>query len=236
MEHTSNNSVTLEKIVALCKRRGFAFPSNEIYGGLNGVYDIGNLGVALKNNIRAAWIKNIEAFGITNNAEILFLEGALLGTQAMWEASGHISNFHDPMVDCLTCKHRYRADDINLDGACPHCGNKTWSDVREFNMMFKTELGAAASLSSTAYLRPETAQSIFINFKNIYASSRMKIPAGVAQIGKAFRNEITPKQFLFRMREFEQMEIEWFCQGESADDFFKKWSEHRFCFLQNYRY
>ncbi|MFA6066048.1 MAG: glycine--tRNA ligase [Candidatus Babeliaceae bacterium] len=232
MEHTPKNAVTLEKIVALCKRRGFIFPSNEIYGGLNGVYDIGHLGTALKNKIRAAWTKNIESFASSYQSEILFLEGALLGTEALWEASGHVSNFHDPMVDCLTCKHRYRSDDINLNGACPHCGNKTWSAVREFNMMFKTELGATAGLSSTAYLRPETAQSIFINFKNIYSSSRIKIPCGIAQIGKAFRNEITPKQFIFRMREFEQMEIEWFCQEQDAQRFFEAWCDQRCAFYK----
>jgi len=226
MAQQSPSPVTLEKIVSLCKRRGFAYPSNEIYGGLNGVYDIGPLGVALKNNIRAAWTRTIEQF----NDEIFFLEGALLGTPAMWEASGHLQNFHDPLVDCLTCKHRYRADDIDLTKPCPHCGNTTWSAVRQFNMMFKTELGAAAGLSSEAYLRPETAQSIFVNFKNIYTSNRVKIPFGVAQIGKAFRNEITPKQFLFRMREFEQMEIEWFCTEKTALDFFKKWCDYRLAF------
>jgi glycyl-tRNA synthetase len=217
------SSVTLEKLVSLCKRRGFVYQSAEIYGGLNGVYDIGPLGTLLKQNIRSQWIQSL----LITDLEILFIEGAILGPHAVWEASGHIQNFQDPMVDCLTCKHRFRADDIDLNKPCPHCGNKTWTDVRQFNLMFKTQLGATTDQSSVAYLRPETAQSIFINFKNVYTSSRVKIPFGIAQIGKAFRNEITPKQFLFRMREFEQMEIEWFCKEASALEFFQFWTEHR---------
>jgi glycyl-tRNA synthetase len=213
----------LETLVSLCKRRGFVYQSAEIYGGLNGVYDFGPLGTALKENIRQAWRSSI----LNTYDSIVFLEGSLLGSEAIWRASGHVDNFHDPMVDCLFCKKRYRADDIDLNKPCPHCGNKQWTDVRQFNMMFKTEVGASADHSSIAYLRPETAQSIFINFKNIMSTSRVKIPFGVAQIGKAFRNEITPKQFLFRMREFEQMEIEWFCTPDTSDDFFTQWVEAR---------
>ncbi len=219
--------VTLEKLVSLCKRRGFAFQSAEIYGGINGVYDTGPLGAALKQNIRAVWTENIKKFG-----ETLFLEGALLGPAAMWEASGHVQNFHDPMIDCLVCKHRYRADDIDINKPCPHCGNKKWTDVRDFNMMFQTNLGASSDKASIAYFRPETAQTIFVNFKNIYSSNRVKVPFGIAQIGKAFRNEITPKQFLFRMREFEQMEIEWFCTEQSALSFFEQWRTHRHNFYK----
>lgn len=223
-----NNTVTLDKIVALCKRRGFVYQSAEIYGGLNGVYDFGNLGTLLKQNIRAAWqhaVSNIEE-------DVLFFEGSLLGPQAVWEASGHVQNFHDPMVDCLKCKHRYRADDIDLNKPCPHCGNKAWTDVRQFNMMFKTQLGATEGQSTVAYLRPETAQSIFINFKNVLSTNRVKVPFGIAQIGKAFRNEITPKQFLFRMREFEQMELEWFCKPNEVDKFFDFWTKRRQAFYQ----
>lgn len=215
--------VTLEKLVSLCKRRGFVYQSAEIYGGLNGVYDTGPLGVLLKNNIRNAWVRSLKNTGNS----ILFLEGAILGPEAMWQASGHTTNFHDPLIDCMVCKRRFRADDIDPEKPCPHCGNKQWTAVREFHLMFKTQVGAAADQSSIAYLRPETAQSIFVNFKNIISSNRVKIPFGVAQIGKAFRNEITPKQFLFRMREFEQMEIEWFCHENTALDFFASWSEHR---------
>lgn len=219
--------VTLDKLIALCKRRGFIFQSAEIYGGLNGVYDVGPLGTLLKQNIRKAWLSSLHN---THMGEILLLEGALLGPHALWEASGHISNFHDPLVDCLVCKHRFRADDIDLDKPCSHCGNKQWTPVREFNLMFQTQLGAATDQSSTVYLRPETAQAIFVNFKNVMNSNRVKIPFGIAQIGKAFRNEITPKQFIFRMREFEQMEIEWFCTAEQANDFFSKWSVARRAF------
>lgn len=222
------NSLTLETLVSLCKRRGFVYPSSEIYGGLNGVYDIGPLGALLKNNIRAAWMKSLREL----DQEILFMEGALLGPYQMWNASGHISNFSDPLIDCTACKHRYRADDIDINKGCPHCGAKAWTEVRQFNMMFQTNLGAATDQASVAYLRPETAQSIFVNFKNVFSSSRVKIPFGIAQVGKAFRNEITPKQFLFRMREFEQMEMEWFCTADNALEFFEYWLTQRRAFYE----
>lgn len=218
-----SSSATLEAITALCKRRGFVYPTASIYGGLNGVYDIGPLGTLLKENIRNIWKRSIQ----TEQGDMLFIEGAILAPRQVWEASGHVEHFHDPMVDCLNCKHRYRADDIDLNKACPNCGKKAWTDVRQFNMMFKTYVGATEDQSSIAYLRPETAQSIFTNFKNIISTNRVKIPFGVAQIGKAFRNEITPKQFLFRMREFEQMEMEWFCKGEDARTFFEYWCAKR---------
>lgn len=215
--------VTLETIIALCKRCGFVYPSAEIYGGLNGVYDFGPLGAAMKANIRQFWQQSLQA----TNKEILFFEGSLLGPTSVWLASGHIENFHDPMVDCLNCKKRFRADEINLEKACPSCGKKQWTTTRQFNLMFKTALGALEDASSVAYLRPETAQSIFINFKNIISSYRVKIPFGIAQIGKAFRNEITPKQFLFRTREFEQMELEWFCKPDQAAKDFTYWLAQR---------
>jgi len=214
--------VTLEKISALCKRRGFAYQSASIYGGLNGVYDFGHLGALMKQNIRNEWKKAISSF-----EDILFLEGSILGSSAVWQASGHIENFTDPMVDCLNCKHRYRADEIDLKKSCPNCGQQKWTEVRQFNLMFKTQIGAAEDKSSVGYLRPETAQSIFINFKNVLSTYRVKIPFGIAQIGKAFRNEITPKQFLFRTREFEQMEIEWFCKEENAIHDFNLWCKAR---------
>jgi glycyl-tRNA synthetase len=222
---------TLEDIVSLCKRRGFVFQSAEIYGGLNGVYDFGHLGTLIKNNLRSMWLKSLTSHDNT----ILFLEGSLLGPESTWIASGHVENFHDPMIDCLNCKKRFRADDPDLDlnKGCPHCGKKEWTEVRQFNMMFKTNLGASVDSSSTAYLRPETAQSIFINFKNVMSSNRVKIPFGIAQIGKAFRNEITPKQFLFRMREFEQMEMEWFCTPESSNHYFDFWCKARLAFYNS---
>lgn len=223
------SQANLEKIVSLCKRRGFIYHSAEIYGGINGVYDFGHLGFLMKQNIKNSWMKSIKKF----SDDILFLDGGLLGPEPVWVASGHVENFHDPMVDCLNCKHRFRADEINLEKPCSVCGKKDWTDVRQFNLMFKTNLGATSDNSSIAYLRPETAQSIFINFKNIISTNRVKLPFGVAQIGKAFRNEITPKQFIFRSREFEQMEIEWFCKSETAQEYFKKWLEARSNFYSN---
>jgi len=225
-----SSKVTLDKIIAFCKRRGFVYQSADIYGGLNGVYEFGHLGFLVKNNIRNAWRKSISN---NDKGDVLFLEGALLGPRAVWEASGHVDCFHDPMVDCLNCKHRFRADHINLEKSCPDCGQKNWTEVRQFNMMFKTQLGASSESASEAYLRPETAQAIFTNFKNVMSTNRVKIPFGIAQIGKAFRNEINPKQFLFRMREFEQMEIEWFCKKENSNVFFDFWQNRRLNFFKN---
>jgi glycyl-tRNA synthetase len=225
----SQRNVSLEQLVALCKRRGFIYPTAEIYGGLNGVYDTGPLGVMMKQSIRTAWYEAISSLPYP----VLPFEGSLLGPEAMWDASGHTTNFHDPLVDCLACKHRFRADDIDLAKSCPHCGKTAWTEIRDFQLMFKTQVGATAGSQNYAYLRPETAQSIFVNFKNIMTSNRMKLPFGVAQIGKAFRNEITPKQFLFRMREFEQMELEWFCLPEEAAHFFTVWTEQRQAFYLN---
>lgn len=229
MSSPSSSVVSLDDIISLCKRRGFVYPSADIYGGINGIYDVGNLGVLLKENIRHAWVQSLE----TDQGEILRFEGALLSSQAVWYASGHLENFADPLVDCVVCKHRYRADDVDLSKPCPHCNNKQWTEVRAFNLMFKTQLGAMEGSSANAYLRPETAQSIFINFKNIISTNRVKIPFGVCQIGKAFRNEITPKQFLFRMREFEQMELEWFCTHETGNSFFEYWRTKRAQFYQD---
>ena len=223
----SESVATLDKIVALCKRRGFVYQSAEIYGGLNGVYDFGPLGTLLKNTIKNRWTSYMTGF----EDDIVLLDGSILGASQVWKASGHLDGFSDPMVDCLVCKKRYRADDVDLEKNCPSCGNKQWTDVRQFNLMFQTNLGAMSDGSSIAYLRPETAQAIFINFKNVMSTNRVKIPFGIAQIGKAFRNEITPKQFLFRMREFEQMEMEFFCKGETAEKFFEVWVERRLKFF-----
>jgi len=221
----SNPTVTLEKIISLCKRRGFVFPAADIYGGINGLYDFGHLGCLMKENIKSAWKKAIQS----DKGDMFFLDGSLIGPQAMWTASGHVENFHDPMIDCMNCKKRFRTDDDNIDTnkSCPSCGVKAWTDIRDFNLMFQTNLGAVQDDSTKAYLRPETAQTIFVQFKNIWSTSRTKLPFGVAQIGKAFRNEITPKQFLFRMREFEQMEMEWFCKEANSMDEFNYWVEKR---------
>ncbi len=223
----ANTAVTLENIVALCKRRGFIFQTADIYNGLNGVYDSGPLGTLMKENIRQAWKRSLKQLPY----DIVFFDGALLGNEAMWAASGHVENFHDPLVECKACNARFRTDDVDLEKACARCGKKEWSESREFHMMFKTNLGASVEQASVAYLRPETAQSIFVNFKNIFSSSRVKIPFGVAQLGKAFRNEITPKQFLFRMREFEQMEMEFFCTREQSKELFDFWRAERLSFF-----
>jgi len=216
-------NVTLEKIVSLCKRRGFVYPSAEIYSGINGVYDFGPLGALLKQNIKNTWMNYANSFA----EDVVMLDGAILGASEVWKASGHLENFSDPMVDCLNCKKRYRADDIDLQKNCPACGIKNWTEVRQFQLMFETQLGAMSGQTNVAYLRPETAQSIFINFKNVTSSTRVKIPFGIAQIGKAFRNEITPKQFLFRVREFEQMELEFFCRPDESDKYFDIWVDRR---------
>lgn len=220
-----NQNVTLDKIVSLCKRKGFVFPAAEIYGGINGIYDFGHLGYLLKENLKNGWKKSIQ----NDHGEIFFLDGSLIGPKPMWIASGHIENFHDPMIDCMNCKKRFRTDDDNIDSnkSCPSCGVKAWTAIRDFNLMFQTQLGALQDEAATAYLRPETAQTMFVQFKNILTTSRTKLPFGIAQIGKAFRNEITPKQFLFRMREFEQMELEWFCKEANSMEFFDFWVEKR---------
>lgn len=230
-DHNNTSLVTLDKIVSLCKRKGFVFPAADIYGGINGIYDFGHLGYLMKENIKNAWKKSIQ-----NNdlGDIFFLDGSLIGPEAMWKASGHIANFHDPMIDCTNCKKRFRTDDdnINTEKPCPSCGIKAWTEIRNFNLMFQTNLGALQDESTKAYLRPETAQTIFVQFKNILNTNRAKIPFGVVQIGKAFRNEITPKQFLFRMREFEQMEMEWFCKDATSMEAFNYWVEKRKAFYK----
>ena len=218
----------LDTLISLCKRRGFVYQSAEIYGGANGLYDMGHLGVLMRKNIRNLWLASLH----NQYGQIVELDGALLGPEAIWKASGHVGGFHDPMVDCKNCKRRFRADEIDLEKVCQVCGKKDWTDVRTFNMMFKTQLGATEDASTSAYLRPETAQTVFVNFKNVFSTARVKIPFGIAQIGKAFRNEITPKQFLFRMREFEQMELEWFCKPEEASQTLDYWVQHRLVFYK----
>lgn len=224
--NTESQKATLDTLIALCKRRGFVYQSAEIYGGLNGFYDFGHVGTLLLDNIKRSWLRSLEK----GSDKILRFDGSLIAPAAVWKASGHLDHFQDPLVDCLNCKHRYRADEIDLSKGCPHCGKKQWSEVRQFNMMLQTQIGAAAQVATEAYLRPETAQSIFINFKNIISTNRISIPFGVAQVGKAFRNEINPKQFLFRVREFEQMEMEWFCKQETAVADFEFWLAQRLAF------
>ena len=205
------NKDLMEKIVSLSKRRGFIYQGSEIYGGLAGTWDYGPLGVALKNNIKNAWRKKF----ITDRDDMYEVDAALLMNPKVWEASGHVAGFADPMVECKKCKNRFRADQLDDPKVCPNCKGEL-GEARQFNMMFKTQLGAMEDSSAMVYFRPETAQGMIVNFKNILDSFSPKLPFGMAQIGKAFRNEITPRDFIFRVREFEQMEIEYFVDPRDA--------------------
>ncbi len=222
----------MEKIVSLCKRRGFIFQSSEIYGGLNGCWDYGPLGVELKRNVKNYWWRMM----VHERDDVVGMDGSILTPPEVLKASGHVEGFSDPMIDCRTCNARLRADQvIEKKGVrqCPHCGGKDLTEARPFNLMFQTQMGAAADETSIAYLRPETAQSIFVQFKNILEVSRKKLPFGIAQIGKAFRNEINPRNFTFRSREFEQMELEYFCRAEEGMKLLDYWLEERLKFYEN---
>src|SRR5574344_358553 len=243
---------TMDKIVALAKARGFVYPGSEIYGGLANTWDYGNLGVELKNNVKKAWWSKF----IQENPYNVGVDCAILMNPQTWVASGHLGGFADPLMDCKECHERFRADKIiedwaaenkyELDGsvdawsqekmknfiddnkiACPSCGKHNFTDIRQFNLMFKTFQGVTEDAKNTVYLRPETAQGIFVNFKNVQRTSRKKVPFGIGQIGKSFRNEITPGNFTFRTREFEQMELEFFCKPDTDLEWFKYWKE--FC-------
>jgi glycyl-tRNA synthetase len=222
----------MEKIVSLCKRRGFIFQSSEIYGGLNGLWDYGPLGVELKRNLKDYWWRVM----VHERDDIVGMDGSILMNRAVWKASGHEDTFSDPMVDCRSCKARLRADQVIDKGKgkqCPVCGGKDLTEPRSFNLMFKTYVGATEDESSITYLRPETAQAIFVQFKNVLDTSRKKLPFGIAQIGKAFRNEINPRNFTFRSREFEQMELEYFCRAEDGLKLLEYWKEERLKFYEN---
>jgi glycyl-tRNA synthetase len=222
--------VTMDKIVALCKRRGFAFPSSEIYGGVGSTYDFGHYGVLLKQNVKNEWWRAM----LQERDDIVALDSAIIQHPRVWEASGHLKGFTDPLIDCRTCKLRFRADDLE-NAACgkkpsKHPGEHSECDLTEaraFNLMFKTTIGPVEEEGATAYLRPETAQGIFVNFKNVLQFSRKKPPFGIAQIGKSFRNEITPGNFIFRTREFEQMEMEFFVPPAEAQQWFEHWLAER---------
>jgi glycyl-tRNA synthetase len=235
--------VTMEKIASLCKRRGFVFPGSDIYGGLANTWDYGPLGVELKRNVKNLWWQMF----VHQRRDIVGLDASILMHPRVWEASGHVVNFNDPLVDCRTCKSRFRADHLieerlgqSVEGKspeelsailqessvkCPVCGNATLTDARQFNMMFRTTIGPVEETGTTVYLRPETAQAMFVQFKNIVATGRVKVPFGIAQIGKSFRNEITPGNFIFRQLEFEQMEIEYFTRPDEAAETFEQWIE-----------
>ena len=211
----------MDELVSLCKRRGFIFQSSEIYGGLQGMYDFGPLGVELKNNLKNAWWKSM----VYERDDVEGLDASILTNQLVLNYSGHEDTFTDPLVDCRSCKSRWRADQI--EDSCPNCGSQDLTDPRPFNLMFKTNVGPLEDEGSIAYLRPETAQQIFTNFKNIVDSTSRALPFGIAQIGKAFRNEITPRNFIFRVREFEQMELEFFVEPGEDNQWHDKWIEER---------
>ncbi|MCD8188505.1 MAG: glycine--tRNA ligase [Ruminococcus sp.] len=237
----SNNEKVMDKIVDLCKSKGFVYPGSEIYGGLANTWDYGPLGVELKNNIKKAWLKKF----VQENKYNVGLDSAILMNPQTWVASGHIGGFSDPLMDCKECKTRHKADNLieDFDGTnvagwsneqmtsyikehnicCPNCGKSNFTDIRQFNLMFKTFQGVTEDTKSELYLRPETAQGIFVNFANIQRTTRKKVPFGVAQVGKSFRNEITPGNFIFRVREFEQMELEFFCKPGTDLEWFAYW-------------
>lgn len=210
----------MDKIVALCKRRGFVYQSSEIYGGLANTWDFGPYGVQLKKNVKDLWWKRF----VEEREDIVGMDSAIVMSPRVWEASGHVAGFTDPLAECKGCKKRFRADQL-VSNVCPHCGTNEWTDVRQFNLMFKTSIGPVDDRASMAYLRPETAQGMFVNFKNVLDSMRVKIPFGMAQIGKAFRNEITPGNFIFRVLEFEQMEIEYFIRENEWENIFEQWKK-----------
>ncbi len=238
------SELTMEKLVALCKSRGFVYPGSEIYGGLANAWDYGPLGVELKNNVKKAWMKKF----VQESKYNVGLDAAILMNPKTWVASGHVGGFSDPLIDCKNCKTRHRADkliedwahennkDMVADGmtdeeminfikenniVCPKCGEQNFTPIRKFNLMYKTYQGVTEDSSSEIYLRPETAQGIFVNFKNVLRTTRRKLPMGIGQVGKSFRNEITPGNFIFRIREFEQMELEFFCKPGTDMEWFE---------------
>src|SRR5439155_8635199 len=217
----------MEAVTSLAKRRGFAFPSSEIYGGLRSSWDYGPLGVELKNNIKRAWWRSM----VQLRDDIVGLDSAILMSPRVWEASGHVAGFSDPLVECLTCHQRFRQDHQARDDAgeatCPNCGGTTFTEPKQFNLMFKTHMGPVEDEAAVAYLRPETAQGIFVDFVTVQQASRMKVPFGIAQVGKSFRNEITPSNFIFRTREFEQMEMEYFVEPGTDEKWFEYWQGRR---------
>jgi len=221
----SPDSELFDKVVNLCKRRSFVFPSAEIYGGFRSTYDYGPLGVLMLRNVKDAWWRSM----VQLRSDVVGLDAAILSPPQVWEASGHLENFSDPLVDCTECKTRHREDQLEDPNICPSCGKSgTFTEARAFNLMFKTQAGPVEGAGADVYLRPETAQGMFINFKNILETSRKKPPFGIAQVGKSFRNEITPGNFVFRTREFEQMELEFFVPPDEAHQWYEYWMKERF--------
>ncbi|MET0896187.1 MAG: glycine--tRNA ligase [Acidimicrobiia bacterium] len=214
----------MDRIVNLAKRRGLVFPSSDIYGGFRSTWDYGPLGVLLKRNVKDAWWRSM----VQLRDDVVGLDASILMAPKVWEASGHLATFTDPLVDCRNCKERFRADQLPESGACPNCGAKdSFTEARNFNLMFKTHVGPVEDDASVAYLRPETAQGIFVNYANVQTTTRKKPPFGIAQVGKSFRNEITPGNFIFRTREFEQMEMEYFVPPDESTKWFEYWCDER---------
>ena len=214
----------LDQIVNLCKRRGFVFPSAEIYGGFRSTYDYGPLGSLLLRNVKEAWVRSM----VQQRDDTVLIDAAILGPPQVWEASGHLSNFSDPLVDCTSCKQRFRLDKLDDPDVCPNCGAiKSFTEARQFNLMFQTHAGPVQDAGAVAYLRPETAQGMFTNFSNVLQTSRKKPPFGIAQVGKSFRNEITPQNWIFRTREFEQMELEFFVPPADGPKWYEYWCAER---------
>ena len=218
----------MDSIVNLCKRRGFIFPSSEIYGGLRSTWDYGPVGVELKRNVKNAWWR----WMVQLREDVVGLDAAILMHPRTWEASGHVETFSDPLVECLNCHQRFRAD--HLTGNCPNCGTGEFTDPRNFNLMFKTYMGPVEDATAVVWLRPETAQGIFVNFAQVQTTTRKKIPFGIAQIGKSFRNEITPGNFVYRTREFEQMEMEFFCEPGTQKVWHQYWIDERLAWYRRY--
>ncbi len=214
----------LDQIVNLCKRRGFVYPSAEIYGGFRSTYDYGPLGSLLLRNVKDAWIRSM----VQQRDDVVLIDAAILGPPQVWEASGHLANFTDPLVDCTSCKNRFREDKLDDPNTCPSCGaTDTFTEARQFNLMFKTQAGPIADSGADAYLRPETAQGMFTNFGQVLQTSRKRPPFGIAQVGKSFRNEITPQNWIFRTREFEQMEMEFFVPPADGPEWYEYWCAER---------
>ncbi len=215
----------LDQIVNLCKRRGFVYPSAEIYGGFRSAYDYGPLGALMLRNVKEAWVRAM----VQERDDVVLIDAAVLGPPQVWEASGHLANFTDPLVDCTNCKNRFRLDKLDDPDTCPSCGKHgTFTEARQFNLMFKTQAGPVEDSAAAAYLRPETAQGMFVNFANVLNTTRKKPPFGIAQVGKAFRNEITPQNWIFRTREFEQMEMEFFVPPADGPRWYEYWCNERF--------
>jgi glycyl-tRNA synthetase len=213
-----------DTIVNLAKKRGFVFQSSEIYGGLRSAYDYGPLGVAMLRNVKEQWWRSM----VGMRDDIVGLDSAIIQSPRVWEASGHVASFTDPLVECTNCHNRHRLDKLDDQDQCPSCGMRgTFTEPKQFNLMFRTHMGPVETEGNLVYLRPETAQGIFINYENVRRTSRLRLPFGIAQIGKAFRNEITPGQFVFRTREFEQMEMEYFCRPEESPKWFEYWQQER---------